>query len=161
MLAKYRTREESKLAQVCLPSPLGRGPPTGAGRSQSGPGKVGRPAFPWGALTWEGCKPTGVAEGPGDLLGGRRRAGQQLLQPPSAPHSRRLGSCTWRPAGAGEGSPAAAAATPDSPGIARLPTCAQRHWEREYELPRPLASDSGRPGPPLRGGVCFGQRREG
>lgn len=38
----------------------------------------------------------------------------------------------------------------DSPGIARLPTCAQRLWEREYAPPDPLAAIP-RPGLPLQG----------
>lgn len=47
----------------------------------------------------------------------------------------------------------------DSPGIARLPTCAPRRWEREYSPPDPLAAIP-RPGLPLQGRVCFAHRRE-
>lgn len=114
------------------------------GSRRSEPGEESPQVFPWGAVIRKAASPWRVVGDSSDLQAGVKRAGQEL-RPLLSTQPGQHGNCTWPGWGAEPHSGS------DSPGIARLPTCAQRRCEREYAFhPTPWPATP-RPSLPLKG----------
>lgn len=113
-------------------------------------------AFPWEALTREGCEPTEVVGGAlasKEEVGGLARSRSSLRGPSRAGVA---AGCTWCPGRAGEGSPTAAATPRALLGYRRVHTDAGS-GNTLHPTPWPRFRD---PASLSRGGVCFTHRRE-